>query len=116
MTLSDLVRSALACLIVCRTASAQSAPAGDVHRVTVIGCVARSRPDVAATTGTTVLEQDQTRYLLVNVTLSADAQQSATADSRRTSARRCRSRASSSRPPGPARIASRHRGQPARLC
>src|SRR5438874_392348 len=49
------------------------------HRVTVIGCVKRSGPDSAAT-GTTILLPGQTRYVLVNVTLAANADQTATAE------------------------------------
>jgi hypothetical protein len=79
MTLSYSA-AAFACLIACGTAASQSAPGADAHRVTVIGCIARSQLDVAATSGTTVLDQDQTRYILVNVTLPADGQRSATAD------------------------------------
>ena len=59
---------------------AQSAAAPSDRRVTVIGCVERSEPDVVGTTGTTTLGPDQTRYVLVNITLAADANPTETAD------------------------------------
>jgi hypothetical protein len=40
------------------------------ERVTVIGCVKRSAADIPSTPGTTAIMSDQTRYVLVNITLS----------------------------------------------
>jgi hypothetical protein len=42
-------------------------------RVTVIGCIQRSAPSPAATTGTTALPEGATKYVLSNITLAADA-------------------------------------------
>jgi hypothetical protein len=58
----------------------QSSSNEPLRRINVIGCVQRSEPDTALT-GTTVLEPEQTRYVLVQITLAADTTQSATADS-----------------------------------
>ena len=41
-------------------------------RVTVIGCIQRSAPSPAATTGTTALPEGATKYVLSNITLAAD--------------------------------------------
>jgi len=41
-------------------------------RLTVIGCIQRSAPSPAATTGTTALPDGATKYVLSNITLAAD--------------------------------------------
>lgn len=41
-------------------------------RLTVIGCIQRSEPSPAATTGTTALPEGATKYVLSNITLAAD--------------------------------------------
>jgi hypothetical protein len=41
-------------------------------RLTVIGCIQRSAPSPAATTGTTALPEGATKYVLSNITLAAD--------------------------------------------
>jgi len=41
-------------------------------RLTVIGCIQRSTPSPAATTGTTALPEGATKYVLSNITLAAD--------------------------------------------
>jgi hypothetical protein len=40
------------------------------ERFTVIGCIKRSAADIPSTPGTTTIMSDQTRYVLVNITLS----------------------------------------------
>lgn len=50
------------------------------HRITVIGCVARSQPDVAGTTGTTAINAEETRYVLDHIALAADPAQTAVGD------------------------------------
>jgi len=52
----------------------QRSPQGDNARprLTVIGCIQRSAPSPAATTGTTVLPAGETKYVLSNITLAAD--------------------------------------------
>jgi hypothetical protein len=57
-----------------------SAAPGKTDRITVIGCVKRSEPDTAAATGTTILSPGQTRYVLANVTLAGNDDQTATAE------------------------------------
>ncbi len=56
----------------------QSPPRDATHRITVIGCIKRSQPDTAATTGTTALEPGQTRYVLTTATLADDRDRSVT--------------------------------------
>jgi hypothetical protein len=46
----------------------------------VIGCVKRSAPEVAGTTGTTGLGSERSGYTLVNITLPADANRNPTAE------------------------------------
>jgi hypothetical protein len=41
-------------------------------RLTVIGCIQRSTPSPAATVGTTALPEGATKYVLSNITLTAD--------------------------------------------
>src|SRR5437870_4786046 len=60
--------------------TAQTPPPNSSTRLTVIGCVKRSEPDVAGTTGTTVIGPEQSRYVLVNITLPADANRNGTAE------------------------------------
>src|SRR5438094_4998673 len=59
---------------------AQTPSSDSATRLTVIGCVKRSEPDVAGTTGTTVIGPEQSRYVLVNITLPADANRNGTAE------------------------------------
>jgi hypothetical protein len=48
-------------------------------RLTVIGCIQRSAPSPAATTGTTALPEGATKYVLSNITLAADPAPAASA-------------------------------------
>jgi len=50
--------------------SIAASPQRTDERVTVIGCVKRSAVDIPSTPGTTAIMSDQTRYVLVNITLS----------------------------------------------
>src|SRR3954469_21249787 len=61
-------------------APAQTSAPDTLHRVTLVGCVRRSQPDIVATTGTTAIDADETRYVLANITLSPDPTQTATAE------------------------------------
>jgi hypothetical protein len=47
--------------------TAQAPSPDSSSRLTVIGCVKRSAPDLAGTTGTTVIGPEQSRYTLVDV-------------------------------------------------
>jgi len=66
-------------------ASAQVAPtartADSDGRLTVIGCIQRSPASAAATTGTTAIPAGMTRYVLTNITLSADPSPASPAES-----------------------------------
>jgi hypothetical protein len=59
--------------------AAQAPSPNSSTRLTVIGCVKRSQPDVAGTTGTTLIGPDLSRYTLVNIMLPADANRTNTA-------------------------------------
>ena len=50
-------------------------------RLTVIGCIQRSAPSPAATTGTTAIPAGETKYVLSNITLSADPSPASPAES-----------------------------------
>src|SRR5438067_1197566 len=50
-------------------------------RLTVIGCIQRSAPSPAATTGTTAIPARATKYVLSNITLSADPSPASPAES-----------------------------------
>jgi hypothetical protein len=60
--------------------TAQANSSHSPTRLTVIGCVKRSAPEVAGTTGTTGLGSEQSGYTLVNITLPADANRNPTAE------------------------------------
>jgi hypothetical protein len=57
------------------------ADASDV-RVTVIGCIQRSRPPIAGTAGVTVLPEGETKYVLSNITLVPDDGRTGATDDR----------------------------------
>jgi hypothetical protein len=58
-------------------AHAQTADASRNVRITVIGCVQRSEPQVA---GTTVVEAGETKYVLSNITLVPEDRRAGTTD------------------------------------
>jgi hypothetical protein len=70
----------VAALVLAAQASSSQPPASDAHRVTIIGCIARSQSAVAGTTGTTAVDADSTRYILDRVSLASDPAQTTTAD------------------------------------
>src|SRR5579872_2952663 len=60
--------------------TAQAPSPDSSTRLTVIGCVKRAQPDVAGGTGTTVVGPEQSRYMLVNLTLPGDGNRTVTAE------------------------------------
>ncbi len=64
-----VVGSALALRL--ETATAQTIRSDDL-RITVIGCIRRSEPPVDAPAAT-IIREDETRYVLSDITLAADA-------------------------------------------
>ena len=54
------------------TATAQTSRSDDL-RITVIGCIRRSAPPVDAPAATTVIREDDTRYMLSDITLAGNA-------------------------------------------